>query len=361
VKHVLLILVSLSLVGCGEPTSTLEEGVTARVTRVIAATPQSRDIEYVLSALGSVESISDPTVSAETAGQVREIAVREGDAVEMGQLLAALDGTLHEIESAKAEAELRRHEVLLENQSNEVKRLRRLDESQSVSRDKLEDEQAQLEMLRAQRDVARKQWEQALYLQSKTRIEAPLNGLVSRRHISPGDYVTSGQPLFELVSVDTLRARIAFPEHDASRVAIGKKVELTSPAAPGVIAVGAVTAVNPQIKIHNRALEVTVEFANPGGWLPGASTDATLVVEKRKGALTLPGLAVVRRNGRDVVFVIDKGRATAVEVTQGWREDDWIEISQGLAITDLVVVEGAGQISDGSLVEIESEVESAAP
>lgn len=355
-KHAFPILVLLALVACGESTPTLVEGATERVTRVVVAHPATRDIDYVLSALGSVESINDPTVSAETAGQVREIAVKEGDTVEIGQLLVALDGTLHEIETAKAEAELRRYEVLLENQQNEVKRLRRLDESQSVSRDKLEDEQAQLEMLKAQRDVVHKHWEQALYLQSKTRVGAPLTGLVSRRHISTGDYVTSGQPLFELVSVDTLRARIAFPEHDASRVAIGKQVLLSSPAAPGVIAVGAVTAVNPQIKTHNRAVEVTVEFENPGGWLPGASTDATLVVEEHLNALTVPSLAVVKRSSRDVVFVIDKGRAHAVEITQGWRENGWVEISGGLATTDLVVVEGAGQISDGSLVETEGPV-----
>jgi membrane fusion protein (multidrug efflux system) len=361
VKHVFLFLLSLVLAGCGEPTSPLEQAAIERVTRVIAATPQTRDIEYVLSALGSVESIHDPTVSAETAGQVREIAVKEGDSVELGQLLAALDGTLHGIETAKAEAELRRHEVLVENQRNEVKRLRRLDESQSVSRDKLEDEQAQLEMLQAQRDVVNKHWEQALHLQSKTRVEAPLTGLVSRRYISPGDYVTSGQPLFDLVSVDTLRARIAFPEHDASRIGLGKKVELTSPVAPGVIAVGVVTAVNPQIKTNNRAVEITVEFDNPGGWLPGASADATLVVEEHRGALTVPGLAVVRRNGRDVVFVIDGDRARAVEVVQGWREDGWVEISSGLGAGDSVVVEGAGQISDGSKVALASDVEHSTP
>ena len=347
-------LVLLAILGaCNNPEPDVVKGASTRVTRVVVETPQLRDIDYVLTALGSVESIFDPTLSAETSGQVQQIAVREGDTVEAGQLLAALDSTLHAIESAKAEAEVRRYNVLVDNQRNEVQRLQRLDESQSVSRDKLEDEQAQLEILAAQRDVAKKQWARHRYLESKTRITAPLNGMVTRRYISPGDYVSAGLPLFEMVSVNRLRARIAFPEHDASRISVGMRVKLTTPAAPGVLAIGEVAAVNPQIKMHNRAVEITVEFDNPGGWLPGASTDAMLVVEQHQRALTLSQLAVVTRGGRDVVFVVNDGQAKAVPVESGWREDGWVELVSGVSATDRVVVEGAGLLSDGSRVEFE--------
>jgi RND family efflux transporter MFP subunit len=209
-------------------------------------------------------------------------------------------------------------------------------------------------MLAAQRDIAHKQWEQHQYMESKTRIVAPLDGLVTRRHISPGDYVTAGQPLFDLVSVDRLRARIAFPEHDAAKIAVGKEVHLTTPAAPGVMAIGEVAAVNPQIKVHNRAVEISVEFDNPGGWLPGASTDATLVVERREQALTVPLMAIVTRDGHTVVFVVEGDQARAMPITAGWREDGWVEIVDGITATDQIVIEGAGLLSNGSRVEVEA-------
>ncbi len=348
----LLILSLAALFACSAAEEEVSGAANDRTVRVSAATPTQRDIDYVLTALGSVESINDPTVSAETAGQAIRIEVREGDTVAAGQLLVALAGTLHAIETAKAEAELRRADVLLDNQEKEVARLKRLDETQSVSRDALEDEQAQLEILRAQRDVARKQWEQAVYLETKTQVRAPLDGLVTRRHVSRGDFVTSGQALFELVSIDRLRARIAFPEHEAARISPGKAVYLTTPAAPDIVAVGEVTALNPQIKTHNRAVEITVEFDNPGGWLPGASVDATVVVEERAAALTVPEMAVVKRSGRHVVFRVLSGEAQAVPVSVGWREDGWVEITRGVGIEDVVVTEGAGLISDGTRVEL---------
>ena len=346
-----LLILGALITACDTSDPQTSQPAAAHVSKVVAATPQLRDIDEVLTALGSIESIHTPTVSAETSGQAIDIAVREGDTVQQGQLLAALDSTLHEIETAKAGAETRRLDVLVNNQDNEVKRLQRLSESQSVSRDKLEDEQAQLEMLAAQRDIAQKQWELAQYLESKATVRAPLAGLVTRRHISLGDYVVAGQPLFDLVSVERLRARIAFPEHAVSRIAVGKEVWLTSPAIPGSTAVGTVATVNPQISEHSRAIEVTVEFDNPGGWLPGASADATLVVERREQAMTLPLLSIVKRSGRNVVFVVTDGKVQAVEITTGWREGSWVEVAGKLESSDRVVVEGANLLSDGSLVD----------
>ncbi len=351
-KNVLIATLLALLTGCSDNGLDSSNAGDERVTPVVSARPVLRDIDYVLSALGSVESINDPTISAETSGQVREIAVKEGDTVAVGQLLVALDSTLHGIDTAKAEAEKRRAEVLLDNQQKEVARLRRLDETQSVSRDKLEDEQAQLEILKAQRDVAVKQWEQALYMESKTRVQAPIAGMVSRRHVSRGDYVSAGQALIGLVSVDRLRARIAFPEHDAASIQVGKLVKLTTPAAPGALAIGEVTAVNPQIKMHNRAVEITVEFGNPGGWLPGASVDATLVVEEREQVITVPLLAISNRNGVDVVFAVEGEKVRAVPVTTGWREGEWLEILKGLEADQSIVIEGAAMLSDGSRVEV---------
>jgi len=347
------LLLCAALIACGGPETSKQEQSAPRVSRVMVAAPTLRDIEDVLTALGNIESINTPTVSAETSGQAKRIAVREGDTVVPGQLLAALDGTLHAIESAKAEAETRRLDVMVANQNNEVKRLERLSESQSVSRDKLEDEQAQLDMLIAQRDVAQKQWERLRYMESKAQVIAPLGGLITRRHISLGDYVTTGQPLFDLVSVERLRARIAFPEHATARIALGKEVRLTSPATPGVTAVGEVATIKPQISMHSRAIEITVEFDNPGGWLPGASADATLVAEHREQALTVPRMAIVKRSGRDVVFLLEGDSVRTVPVSIGWQEADWAEVSGDIGANDGVVVEGANLLSDGSLVTAE--------
>lgn len=343
--------IGLVLLGCSGDEEITTSVSVERTTSVTVQLPQQRDVEYVLNALGSVESIHHPTLSAETSGQIVSVDISEGAPAAEGQLLARIDNTLHQIEAAKAEAELKRATVSLENQREEVARLKRLEKSQSVSKDQLEDQQAQLAMLEAQREVVAKQRDQARYLESKTRVLAPQAGLIARRHISLGDYVAQGTPLFDLVSVDRLRARLQFPEHDADAIAIGKTALLTSPAAPGVVAVGEVTGINPQISVHNRSIEITVEFDNPGGWLPGASVDATVVVDTHAGSVTVPPTAVVTRGNHPVVFLVQDGRAVQRQVSLGWREVEWVEITDGLGAEDRVVVKGAALISDGSRIQ----------
>ena len=345
---------------CTEPTDTqVTAPKISSGTRVVITRPQQRSIDYVLTALGSVESIQHPTISAETSGQIVSIGVSEGESITAQQLLATIDSTLHGIEADKALAELQRQEVLLDNQQREVNRLQHLSRSQSISKDRLEDEQAQLEMLTALRNVARKQREQALYLESKARVLAPQSGLVAKRYISVGDYVSPGQALFDLVSVDRLRARLAFPEHHAANISVGKQVRLQAPVAQERAATGAVTSINPQINPRSRAIDVIVEFDNPGEWLPGGSVDAVLVMGRNKNALTLPVLSVVRRAGNDVVFVIDGDMARQRPVKLGWREDNWVEVLEGVSAQEQVVTEGSASIRDGSRIIISGD--SAAP
>jgi RND family efflux transporter MFP subunit len=343
----------IALCGCADPSAPeLVTKEAAAGIRVTVTRPQQRSIDYVLTALGSVESIHHPTISAETSGQIVSIEVSEGQSIAAQQLLATIDNTLHGIEADKAKAELQRQEVLLDNQQREVNHLLRLAKSQSVSKDRLEDEQAQLQMRKALREVARKQRQQALYLESKTRVQAPREGLIAKRYVSLGDYVSPGQPLFDLVSVKKLRARLAFPEHHAANICVGKEVALASPVAPQSVAVGAVTSINPRINPRSRALDVIVEFDNPGDWYPGASVDAKLIMGQNQNALTVPTLAVVRRDGNDVVFIVDGDHASQRTVELGWREDDWVEIVDGLGLQDQVVTEGSALVRDGSQLVI---------
>lgn len=350
---ILLLAATLPLLGaCNAGTSAEAVISVQKATPVTTTLPIEREIDYVLFALGSVESLNSPTIAAETAGRITRVQVEVGNRVATGQQLASIDASLHKIQSAEAEAEFLRQSVQMENQRKEVARLEQLARSQSVSQNQLEDEQDQLRVMQAQREVARKRWEHAQHMESMTQILAPHNGSIAHRHVALGDYVSPGQPLFDLVTVDRLRARLAFPEQDASSIAIGQEVQLRSPAAPDALALGEVTQINPRINAVNRAVEVLVEFDNPGGWYPGSSVDATLVVERKAAALTVPRLSVVTRDGKAVVFVSSNNAAVAREVTLGWQEPEWVEVTRGIAREDRIVVEGAAQLSNGSnLVE----------
>ncbi len=353
VKKIAPVLILNCLAGCN---AAKDDATIAsdRVIPVSVSSPVAMDVNRILPALGTVESIQSPTVVAETQGRIIDIEVAEGDEVDAGDVMVVIDNTLHAIETAKAAAELKRQDALVENQAMEVERLTRLAKTRAVSEDQLEDEESQLKVLQGQRDVVRKQLELARYNESRTQVLAPIAGRVANRHVSVGDYVSPGQPLFGLVEIDVLRARLAFPEHHASLVTRGKTVFLDTPAAPGNRAEGTVTLINPQVAASNRALEVIVEFPNPGGWLPGSSVDARLVADSHPAALTVPQRSISRRNGRDAVFVVSGDRVQERQVETGWREQGRVEILSGITADEVVVLDGIAMIADGSQVSVES-------
>ena len=267
-------------------------------------------------------------------------------------MLLLIDDTSYKISTEREKAELRRHEALLENQHQEVARITRLSATQSVSKDRLEDEEAQLKVLTAQRDVSLSRWRQSVLMESKTSVTAPHDGIITRRMVSQGDYVTPGNPLFTLVSVDRLRARLAFPEHEADSIATGHTVRLATPSKPDSFAEGFVTRINPRINYTNRAIEVLVEFDNPGGWYPGASVDAELIVKPNISALTIPSFSVVQRPGGSVVYVVVDDHATERRVILGWQESGWVEVLEGVSAGERVIVEGARRVTNNAVVKV---------
>lgn len=327
-----------------------DTGAKRKTTSVTATHATPRNIDYTLAALGSVESLNAPTIAAETSGRIVRLDVEVGANVLAAQSLALIDNSLHELQAAQAKAELTSQDIQLTNQRRVVERLIKLSNSKSVSRNRLEDEEDKLLMLQAQKEVAQKRFEHARQRESYTTVLAPITGSIAKRYLSLGDYVTPGQPLFDLVAVSRLRARLSFPERDATRIRIGQEVKLQSPAAEHSPAIGQVTQISPRINTTNRALEVLVEFDNPGNWFPGSSVDAQLIVNQRVGALTVSPLSLEKRNGRDVVFVIENEQVSARTVTVGWAGDNWVEITNGISGEDRIVVAGATSLSDGSYV-----------
>ena len=322
---------------------------------VTAVAPTARRVDQVLTALGTVESATHPTVAAEVSGRITSLSVEEGDQVERGELLGTIDNELYRIGVLKARSELARQQAQFDYKHAQVGRLMRLAEQQAIARDRLEDEQAQLRMIKAQRDLAGQQLQEAALLESRTRVLAPVAGVVARRHVSVGDHVDSTQPLFALVAVARLRARLTFPEHESAKLRVGIPASLRSPVAPDTEVHGAITSINPQINGDGRAIDVLVEFGNPGGWRPGASVDANLLLGERVDALTVPASSVLSRSGGDVLFVILDRVAREHKVVLGSRDADWVEIRSGIRATDLVIVDGASMLDDGSPVALETD------
>ena len=344
----------LVLAGCDGSSDATPAAAPERTVAITAATAKARPVRVVERTLGRLEAQALAAVSAETSGRVTATLAEEGEPVRAGQVLAEIDNERQRLVLESAEATVRRLEVLLANQRRLVARLTRLAAEQNTSESALEEAEAQERALAAQLSEAEAAVKQASRNLVETRVRSPFEGVVQRRQVSEGDYVAVGEPMFEIVRQDRLRAYLPFPEVVSRDIRPGMMVHLSTVSAAEQTVESRVVEGRPVIGRSSRSVEAIVEFANPGGWRVGGTVVGEVVVEERPASVVVPESSVVLRPTGAVVYRIDSGRAVEVPVKTGVTKDGWVEIREGLSAGEAVAEDGAGFLTGGVAVNVRS-------
>ncbi len=302
--------------------------------------------------LGTIEAVNDPKISAEVAGKIVRIAVRAGETVKKGQLLAQIDPTDLGNQAKADQSEITRLQALLAQQEKLLGRQSELVQKNFISKNALDDVTAQRDALKSQLAAASARSAISQNNQQKARIVAPFEGVIEEKIASDGDYVKVGDPLLRLISNGHLRAHLPFPENAASRIKPGMAVRLTSPLAPDTEIKGVVEDIRPSVTESSRAIDVIARLENPGFLKGGGSVNASVVTGRLDNAIQVPEQSVVLRPAGKVVYLIVDGKAVQQVVEAGGKQRGLVEIRQGLKGGETVALDGAGFLSNNAAVAI---------
>lgn len=293
---------------------------------------------------GRVEAAQTSAVSFQVPGRIAEFPVREGETVDEGALIAALD-------AADYELALREAQVQTEQLRKELERKRALRRDGHVSQATLDDAQAAYDLARVQVDRAEQNLDYA-------RIEAPFKALVAERLVDRFTNVSVGEPVALLQDISTLDVEVSVPEITMGRTRQEDLVRITASLSarperefPLTIKEWA-TEPDPD----TRAYTVTFAMENPEdiGILPGMSaTVEVAIADEGAGSLVVPAGAVdAGPEGDFRVWVLDAENNTvhAQPVTVGSLADGRLEITGGLDGGETIVSAGAGFLSEGQKV-----------
>ncbi len=187
-----------------------------------------------------------------------------------------------------------------------------------------------------------------------TRVVAPMDGVISERMVSVGEYVKVGADLVKIVDSNPLKLAFTLPEKNAGEVKKGQRVEVTTRVYRGEKFFGKIYFINPKINPETRTVEVKAWVDNNEGKLkPGYFVDVKLLLGKRK-SLVLPESAVIVREGRVVVMAVVDGVIVYKRVIPGVRFDGKVEILDGITPEDDIVVSGRSEITEGTRVTVAS-------
>jgi Cu(I)/Ag(I) efflux system membrane fusion protein len=179
-------------------------------------------------------------------------------------------------------------------------------------------------------------------VQTRVTITAPIAGVLGELSAREGMTVMAGAPLFRLNGLSTVWVNAELPESLAAQVRPGNPVEARTPALPGAVFNGKVSAIVPEVNAATRTIKARIELANPEGQLvPGMFATVNFTPQARKEVLLVPSEAVIQTGKRSVVVIAQgEGRFSSVDVELGLESNGQTEIRKGLQAGQKVVVSG---------------------
>ena len=172
-------------------------------------------------------------------------------------------------------------------------------------------------------------------------LNSPIDGIVVERNATIGASVGTDANLFKIIDLSRVWIDANVFEKDLQRVRLGQQVKLTVPAFPGATFSGRVILVNSVVDPDTRTVKVRTEVANPDGRLkPDMFANVEIITDVNRSGISIPQSAVLNEDGKTVVFVAQGNAYQKRQVTVGIKNDDRVEIVEGLNAGDRVVVKG---------------------
>jgi multidrug efflux system membrane fusion protein len=348
-----------------EETSKKKEAGLPPGVPVVAVAAKKADFVVYLSGLGSVTPVNTVTVRTRVDGQLMEVPFREGQIVNSGDLLATIDPRPFEVQLTQAEGQLARDLAFLKNAQLDLERYRVLWEQDSIPKQQLDTQEALVRQYEGIVKADQGQIDSAKLQLVYCRITAPINGRIGLRLVDPGNIVHAADVngLVVITQLQPITVIFPIPEDSLPQVLAKIKtggrlpVEAYDREMKQRLAVGSLLTVDNQIDPTTGTVRLKAVFPNERNELfPNQFVNARLLVEVRRGATVIPAPAIQRGPQGTFVYVVKVDRtATVRPITIDEIQGGDVSVKAGLSRGDLVVVDGADRLREGTRVELKAQ------
>ncbi len=347
-------LASLVLAACGEEPPEVAEQIRAVKTITITQLATGQVRRYS----GIVQATDSSSLSFQVSGNIKSVAVKQGERVTEGQILSVLDTKPYELDVQAAQAELGKARAEQTEKNQELVRQKTLYDKGWVAKMALDMATAAFESSRSQVSYAMSQLNLAKRDLTHTTLVAPFDGLIAERLVEPFVEVSAGQKLFEINAEGAVEVAFDIPETTIARITLGMPVSVTFSTDLNCLCKGRITEIG-SVAGDANAFPVKAGLIDPPESVRAGMTAQVSIVlesERMETAYLLPLAAIAPggESGQGFVFIFDPDTSTVRKSLVRGRgaTDNMIAIHEGVKAGDVIAVAGVSFLNDGQKVKL---------
>lgn len=319
-----------------------------------------RFVEQV-KALGTVEAWSTAQVTSQVSGILQKLHFAEGQQIEAGTLLAELDARPYQAALLQAEGSLQETRAQLTQAEQDLRRYQQLSKDESIAKQALEQQQAQVSQLRGSLKVKQAQRDTAQLNLDYSRISAPISGRMGLRGVDLGNHVAAGSTvLVTITQQQPIAVSFTVPEQQLAALLQATTaeqplvVEAWSRDDQNLLATGVLDSMDNQVDTATGTLRLKARFDNEDNSLfPKQFVNVRLQLAVHEDVLKVPNDALQFGNqGRFVWLVDDEDKAQMLSVQPQLGDAEFSLVEADLQAGQQVVVEGVDRLKVGTKVEV---------
>ena len=339
----LLIACALVVSGCkggaeGKSGGKQDEAAEKESVPVEVAPVQKRLMAASYTGTAPLEASVEAQVVAKTSGVALNVLVAEGDRVRAGQTLVQLDSDRARLQVAQSNAQLGKLR-------NQFERAQKLAAEQLIAASDYDQIRYDLANAQAANRIANLEL-------SYANVKSPIDGMVASVPPKAGNFIQINTPIVRVVDISVLEATLNVPERELATMTSGLPVSLAVDALPGKQFQGVVERISPVVDAGSGTFRVIARFLSDGVLQAGMFGRISIDYDQRADALVVPRNALLEGEGEPAVYVVAEGKVQRRLVKPGYMDGSWVEIRDGLAVGDRVVVAGKAALRDGSAVTV---------
>jgi len=303
---------------------------------------------------GEVKPFEEIMITAKVAGDIKSIYAEVGEVVKQGQILGTIDDTMYGLMRKKALLGVDSAEVNLDEAKRLFDNYSVLFKENAVSKNTYDIYEKAYKLGKIGLEVARTDFATADENYRYTSIKSPINGIVSEKEISAGENLNMGAHLFTVVNMGKAYIEAGISEMNINKLSIGMAVDVTVDSAPGTIYKGEITHIGPVPGATNTyPVKVLIENSEnviKSGMYATAEVELGEAVE----SIAVPKKAVQHDSGKNYVLVADGDNAKRLDVILGLSDEQYYEITDGLAEGERVIISGYDIVNSGEPIIIQN-------